>query len=51
MASIARFLADTLKLTVNVAKSAGAHPAERKFPGYRLTWHQAAKLYIAPASN
>ena len=50
MASITRFLADTLKLTVNVAKSAVARPWERKFLGYSLTWHQAPKLRIAPTS-
>jgi RNA-directed DNA polymerase len=50
MASLTRFLADTLKLTVNVAKSAVAAPKERKFLGYSLTWHQAPRLRIAPAS-
>ena len=50
MASITRFLADTLKLTVNVAKSAVARPWVRKFLGYSLTWHQAPKLRIAPTS-
>lgn len=50
MASITRFLADTLKLTVNSAKSAVARPWERKFLGYSLTWHKAPKLKIAPTS-
>lgn len=50
MASITRFLADTLKLTVNVAKSAVARPWQRKFLGYSMTWHKAPKLRIAPAS-
>jgi len=50
MASITRFLADTLKLTVNAAKSAVAHPWKRKFLGYSLTWHKAPKLKIAPTS-
>lgn len=50
MASITRFLADTLKLTVNAAKSAVARPWERKFLGYSLTWHKAPKLKIAPIS-
>jgi hypothetical protein len=50
MASLTRFLADTLKLTVNVAKSAVGRPWERKFLGYSLTRHQAPKLRIAPAS-
>lgn len=50
MASITRFLAETLKLTVNAAKSAVAQPWKRKFLGYSLTWHQAPKLKIAPTS-
>jgi len=50
MASITRFLTDTLKLTVNVAKSAVARPWVRKFLGYSLTWHKAPKLRIAPTS-
>ena len=50
MASITRFLADTLKLTVNAAKSAVARPWVRKFLGYSLTWHKAPKLRIAPTS-
>ena len=50
MASITRFLADTLKLTVNVAKSAVARPWERKFLGYSVTWHKAPRLKIAPTS-
>ena len=50
MASITRFLADTLKLTVNAAKSAVAPPWKRKFLGYSLTWHKAPKLKIAPTS-
>jgi RNA-directed DNA polymerase len=51
MASITRFLADTLKLTVNVAKSAVASPWKRKFLGYSLTRHKAPKLTIAPTSR
>jgi group II intron reverse transcriptase/maturase len=50
MASVTRFLADTLKLTVNIAKSAVAPPWKRKFLGYSLTWHKAPKLKIAPTS-
>ena len=50
MASITRFLAETLKLTVNAAKSAVAHPWQRKFLGYSLTWHKAPRLRIAPTS-
>lgn len=51
MANITQFLADTLKLTVNVAKSAVAGPWERKFLGYSLTRHKAPKLRIAPSSR
>jgi RNA-directed DNA polymerase len=50
MASITRFLADTLKLTVNMTKSAVARPWTRKFLGYSMTWHTAPKLRVAPAS-
>lgn len=51
MASITRFLADTLKLTVNAARSAVAPPGQRKFLGYSLTWHKAPRLRIASASR
>jgi group II intron reverse transcriptase/maturase len=50
MVSITRFLADTLKLTVNVTKSAVAHPWKRQFLGYSMSWHKAPRLRIAPAS-
>ena len=50
MASITRFLGDTLKLTVNAAKSTVAFPWERKFLGFSLTWHKAPRLRIARAS-
>ena len=50
MASITEFLADTLKLTVNAAKSAVARPWTRKFLGYSLTWHKTPRLRIAPTS-
>jgi group II intron reverse transcriptase/maturase len=50
-ASITRFLADTLKLTVNAAKSAVARPWERKFLGYSMTWHKAPRLRMAPTSR
>ena len=51
MASISRFLARRLKLKVNIAKSAVAPPWTRKFLGYSLSWHQAPRLRIAPASR
>ena len=50
MASISRFLAQALKLTVNAAKSAVARPWKRTFLGYSLTWHKAPRLRIAPSS-
>jgi group II intron reverse transcriptase/maturase len=50
MASITRFLAEALKLKVNETKSAVAHPWQRKFLGYSLTWHKAPRLRIAPES-
>ena len=51
MASVTWFLADTLKLTVNAAKSAVERPWERKFLGYGLTVAPRAEdLRIAPSS-
>ena len=50
MASITRFLSDTLKLTVNATKSAVSQPWKRKFLGYSMTWHKVPKLRIAPTS-
>ncbi|AUG99571.1 group II intron reverse transcriptase/maturase [Prodigiosinella confusarubida] len=47
---ISEFLMNTLKLQVNVRKSAVARPWERKFLGYSFTWHQEARLKIAPGS-
>jgi group II intron reverse transcriptase/maturase len=51
LASITRFLAERLKLSVNEAKSAVAPPWQRKFLGYSLTWHQAPKLRVASTSR
>lgn len=50
MASLTRFLAERLKLTVNATKSAVGKPWERKFLGYSLTWHKVPRLRIAPTS-
>jgi RNA-directed DNA polymerase len=50
MASLTRFVAQRLKLTVNAAKSAVDAPWRRTFLGYSLTWHKAPRLRIAPAS-
>jgi len=48
--SLTGFLAERLKLKVNVAKSAVARPWQRKFLGYSMTWHREPKLRIATAS-
>ncbi len=47
---ISEYLAKTLKLTVNEKKSAVARPWERKFLGYSVTWHKAARLKVANTS-
>jgi RNA-directed DNA polymerase len=48
--SLTGFLAERLKLKVNVSKSAVARPWQRKFLGYSLTGHQKPKLRIAASS-
>ena len=50
MASVSRFLREGLRLKVNEAKSAVERPWKRKFLGYSLTHHQAAKLKVAVES-
>lgn len=50
MASLERFLAERLRLTVNRVKSAVDRPWKRKFLGYSVTAHREAKLRIAPES-
>ena len=50
MASVSRFLRKRLRLKVNEAKSAVERPWKRKFLGYSLTHHQAAKLKVAVES-
>jgi RNA-directed DNA polymerase len=54
MASVVRFLEQKLRLKVNVAKSAVADPADRKFLGFRLLPgrkpEQRGPIQIAPAS-
>lgn len=50
LASVARFLARTLRLQVNHAKSAVAWTRERTFLGYRLRGRKRAYLAIAPES-
>jgi RNA-directed DNA polymerase len=50
MASVSRFLRERLRLKVNEAKSAVERPWKRKFLGYSLTHHHAAKLKVAVES-
>jgi RNA-directed DNA polymerase len=50
MESLERFLREKLRLTVNRAKSAVARPWERKFLGYRVTWHHQPRLKVAAES-
>lgn len=49
-ANLTVFLARTLKLKVNEAKSAVARPWQRQFLGYSMTWHKAPRLRIAVQS-
>ena len=46
MASVSRFLSDTLRLTVNPLKSAVDHPAKRTFLGFTVS-RNGAKLKVA----
>ena len=46
MASVTRFVSDTLRLTVNPLKSAADRPARRKFPGFAVS-RNGAKLKVA----
>lgn len=50
LASVTRYLQTTLKLQVNVSKSAVAKPSERKFLGYSFTRQLEARVKIADAS-
>ena len=50
MASVTKFLAVRLKLTVNSAKSAVDHPWHRTFLGYSMTAHKEPRLIVAPKS-
>ncbi|HXV25317.1 MAG TPA: group II intron reverse transcriptase/maturase [Alphaproteobacteria bacterium] len=50
MASLTRFLAERLKLTVNGAKSAVDRPWKRSFLGYSMTAHEKPRLRIAALS-
>jgi RNA-directed DNA polymerase len=50
MASMTRFLAERLRLTVNLAKSAVDRPWNRSFLGYSVTAHKEPRLRVAPKS-
>jgi RNA-directed DNA polymerase len=50
MASMTRFLAERLRLTVNLAKSAVDRPWYRSFLGYSVTAHKEPRLRVAPKS-
>lgn len=50
MASITRFLAERLRLKVNVAKSAVDRPWTRTFLGYAVTAHKQPRLRVAARS-
>jgi len=47
MASVSRFLAERLKLTVNRSKSAVDRPWNRSFLGYSITFHRKPRLKVA----
>ena len=46
MASVTRFVSDSLRLTVNVLKSAVDRPMNRKFPGFTVS-RNGANLKVA----
>ena len=50
MVSITRFLNETLRLAVNVAKSAVDRPWKRSFLGFTMTAHRVPRLRVAPKS-
>jgi RNA-directed DNA polymerase len=50
MASLTRFLAERLRLAVNLAKSAVDRPWNRSFLGYTVTAHQEPRLRVAAKS-
>ncbi len=50
MASITRFLAERLRLAVNVAESTVDRPWRRSFLGFTMTAHRAPRLRVAPTS-
>ena len=50
MASLTRFLAERLRLAVNLAKSAVDRPWKRTFLGYTVTAHKEPRLRVAATS-
>jgi RNA-directed DNA polymerase len=50
LANLTGWLWKALKLKVSETKSAVAHPWQRTFLGYSMTWHSTPKLRIAPQS-
>ena len=50
MASLTRFLAERLRLAVNLAKSAVDRPWKRSFLGYTVTAHKEPRLRVAAKS-
>jgi RNA-directed DNA polymerase len=50
MASLAGFLSERLRLTVNCAKSAVDRPWKRTFLGFTVTAHREPRLRVAPKS-
>jgi RNA-directed DNA polymerase len=50
MASVTKFLAGRLRLTVNEAKSAVDRPWNRSFLGYSMTFHMKPRLKVAAKS-
>lgn len=47
---LSELLTKTLKLQVNMQKSAVVRPWEHKFLGYSFTWHKVARLKTAASS-
>ena len=50
LASLERWLRERLRLQMNRDKSGVARPWTRKFLGYSVTWHHAARLRVSPAA-
>ena len=50
MASLTRFLKATLRLTVNLKKSAVDRPWRRKFLGFSLSFERVSRVRVAPES-